>query len=181
MTTKNDFTVEEWEKVSALPGLVLAGAAWADGKMMPAMRELVAGGEVLTAAANGQPEGSVVRDIFAGAAQSKPDLGDAKPASTEDAVTLMTGKIQEAFAILSSKATPDEVAAVRATLEGTAKAVVERLGSGFWGSGSEKVSAGEQAFLDRLAQVLETGEVPAAPAEAAAAAPAAAPEAPAAE
>lgn len=180
MTTKNDFTVEEWEKVSALPGLVLAGAAWADGKMMPAMRELVAGGEVLTAAANGQPEGSVVRDIFAGAAQSKPDLGDAKPASTEDAVTLMTGKIQEAFAILSSKATPDEVAAVRTTLEGTAKAVVERLGSGFWGSGSEKVSAGEQAFLDRLAQVLETGEVPAAPAAEAPAAEAA-PEAPAAE
>ena len=169
MTTKNDFTVEEWEKVSALPGLVLAGAAWADGKMMPAMRELVAGGEVLTAAANGQPEGSVVRDIFAGAAQSKPDLGDAKPASTEDAVTLMTGKIQEAFAILSSKATDDEVAAVRSTLEATAQAVVERLGSGFWGSGSEKVSAGEQAFLDRLAQVLETGVVPEAPADAPAA------------
>ncbi len=36
----------------------------------------------------------------------------------------------------------------------------ERLGSGFWGSGGEKVSAGEQAFLDRLATVLETGEVP---------------------
>ncbi|HET7900707.1 MAG TPA: hypothetical protein VFL59_05930 [Candidatus Nanopelagicales bacterium] len=171
MTTKDDFTAEDWEKVAALPGLVLAGAAWADGKMMPAMRELVAGGEVLTAAANGQPEGSVVRDIFAGAAQSKPDLGDAKPASTEDAVTLMTGRIQEAFAILSATATPDEVAAVRTTLEGTATAVVERLGSGFWGSGSDKVSEGERAFLDRLAAVLETGEVPAAPV----------PEAPAAE
>jgi hypothetical protein len=40
---------------------------------------------------------------------------------------------------------------VRATLEETAKAVVERLGSGFWGSGSEKVSEGEKAFLERLA------------------------------
>ena len=52
------------------------------------------------------------------------------------------------------EATADEVASIRTTLEATAKAVVERLGSGFWGSGSEKVSEGEQAFLDRLAHVL---------------------------
>ena len=170
MTSKNDFTVEEWEKVSSLPGLVLAGAAWADGKMVPAMREIVAGGQVLMAAAEGQPEGSVVRDIFAAASENKPDLGDAKPESTEAAVSLMTGKIQDAFAILAAKATPDEVAAVRSTLEATAQAVVERLGSGFWGSGSEKVSAGEQSFLDRLAQVLENGVVPVDPADGAPAA-----------
>ena len=66
----------------------------------------------------------------------------------------MTGRIAEAFALLKTKATADEVASIRTTLEATAKAVVERLGSGFWGSGSEKVSEGEQAFLDRLTHVL---------------------------
>ena len=46
MTTKDDFTADEWELVSGLPGMVLAAAAWSDGKLVPAMREVIAGGEV---------------------------------------------------------------------------------------------------------------------------------------
>lgn len=153
MTTKDDFTVTEWEKVAALPGLVLAGAAWADGKMMPAMREVVAGGEVLSKAAAGEPEGSIVRDIFTGSSGAKPAL-EGKPESTEAAVELVSAQIKESWDTLAAKASPEELAKVREVLEATAKAVVERLGSGFWGSGSDKVSAGEQAFLDRLAAVL---------------------------
>ena len=163
MTTKDDFSAEEWELVSGLPGLVLAGAAWSDGKMVPAVREIVAGGEVLQKAALGAPEGSLVRELFSGAADSKETKaamsGDDKPASPEAAVELLTAKVGEAFGVLSAKATPEEVASVRATLEETAKAVVERLGSGFWGSGSDKVSEGEKAFLARLATVL--GDTPA--------------------
>jgi hypothetical protein len=162
MTTKNDFTPEEWELVSGLPGLVLAGAAWSDGKMVPAVREIVAGGEVLQKASVGAPEGSLVHDLFAGAADSKETkaaMSDDKPASPEAASELLTAKVGEAFGVLSAKATPEEVADVRATLEATAKAVVERLGSGFWGSGSDKVSEGEKAFLERLATVL--GDAPA--------------------
>ena len=151
MTTKDDFSAEEWELVSGLPGLVLAGAAWSDGKMVPAVREVVAGGEVLQKAALGAPEGSLVRELFSGAADSKETKaamsGDDKPASPEAAVELLTAKVGEAFG------------SVRATLEETAKAVVERLGSGFWGSGSDKVSEGEKAFLARLATVL--GDTPA--------------------
>jgi hypothetical protein len=154
MTTKDDFTAEEWTKVAALPGLVLTGAAWADGKMMPAVREIVAGGEVLSKAGASQPEGSLVHDMFAEAGKHKPDLGEAKPASTEQAVELISGQINDAFSLLESKASTDEVAVVRTTLEDAAKAVVERLGSGFWGSGSSKVSEGEQAFLGRLADIL---------------------------
>jgi hypothetical protein len=175
MTTKNDFTVEEWEKVAGLPGLVLAGSAWADGKMMPAMREIMAGGEVLQKAAAAAPEGSFERDVFAGAAGQKPAV-EGKPSSTTEAVDLLAGQISEGFAILAAKATPEEVEAVRSTLKETAKAVCERLGSGFWGSGSQKVSEGEQAFLDRLDQILDNpAEIPTtpAPAEAGSAAPSA--------
>jgi len=154
MASKSDFTDEEWVKIASLPGLVLGGAAWADGKMMPAMREIVAGGEVFAKAGQSAPEGSLVRDVFDAASKQKLDLGEAKPESTQAAVELITGQIGEAFALLSTKASPEEVAAVRSTLQDAAKATVERLGSGFWGSGGEKVSEGEQAFLDRLASVL---------------------------
>ena len=95
-----------------------------------------------------------MRDVFDAASKQKLDLGEAKPESTQAAVELITGQIGEAFALLSTKASPEEVAAVRSTLQDAAKATVERLGSGFWGSGGEKVSEGEQAFLDRLASVL---------------------------
>jgi hypothetical protein len=154
MATKSDFTDEEWAKIASLPGLVIGGAAWADGKMMPAVREIVAGGEVFAKAGSTAPEGSLVRDVFDGASKQKLDLGEAKPESTQAAVELISGQIGEAFALLASKASSDEVAAVRSTLQDAAKATVERLGSGFWGSGDAKVSEGEQAFLDRLAAVL---------------------------
>ena len=163
MTTKADFTAEEWELVSGLPSLVLAGAAWADGKMVPAVREIVAGGQVLQQAAASAPEGSLVRDLFAGATDSKEakeTMGEDKPSSPQDAVEKLTAKVGEAFALLEAKATPEEVASVRTTLEATAKAVVERLGSGFWGSGADKVSEGEKAYLERLATVL--GDAPSA-------------------
>ena len=162
MTTKDDFTADEWELVSGLPGMVLAAAAWSDGKLVPAMREVIAGGEVLSKAATEAPEGSLAREIFSGASTSeaKATTKEGKPASPEAASEELTAKIGDAFAALSAKATFDEVVSVRATLEATATAVVERLGSGFWGSGSDKVSAGEAAFLARLAQVL--GDAPSA-------------------
>lgn len=160
MTTKDVFTAEEWELVSGLPALVLAAAAWSDGKMVPAMREAMAGGQVLAQAAAGAPEGSLVHDLFskASADEAKSATKQSHVASPEQAVEALTAKIGEGFGLLEAKATPEEVASVRATLEATARAVVERLGSGFWGSGADKVSEGEAAFLARLAEVL--GDAP---------------------
>ena len=50
MTTKDDFTAEEWAQVSTLPVLVTAGAAFADGrKLVSTVREVVTGQKALSA------------------------------------------------------------------------------------------------------------------------------------
>lgn len=156
MTSKADFTPEEWEKVASLPGYVLGAAAWSDGKAMPAMREVVAGGKVMAQAAAGQPEGSLVRDLFSHPARPQKPEGtpSAGSSAAEAGLAMVTAEITESWALLRTKATSDELAQVRSTLEGAAKAAVERLGTGFWGSGPETVSAGEQAFLARLDSIL---------------------------
>jgi hypothetical protein len=156
MTSKADFTPQEWEKVASLPGYVLGAAAWSDGKAMPAMREVMAGGQVMMTAAAGEPDGSLVKDLFSHPARpEKPDAAAASGRSAaEMGLEMVTVEIQESWALLRARATPEELAKVRSTLEAAAKAAVERLGTGFWGSGDEKVSSGEQAFLERLDGIL---------------------------
>lgn len=156
MTSKADFTAEEWEQVASLPGYVLGAAAWSDGKAMPAMREMVAGGKVFAEAAVGHPEGSLVHDLFSHASRlQRPDTRPEGASSAAEAgLAMVEPEIQESWAILRAKATPEELVQVRVTLEAAAKAAVERLGAGFWGSGDEKVSPGEQAFLERLDTIL---------------------------
>jgi hypothetical protein len=154
MAGKDLFTDEEWALIASLPGLVIMGATVSDGKVMPSVREVAAGSEVLVAAAKTHPPDSIIGELVAGMKDSKPDLGEEKPTSGEAVLELLVGQIQTGWTTFTSKAPADDVAALRELLTGAAKAVVERLGTGFMGSGSEKVSPGEQAFVDRLAAVL---------------------------
>jgi hypothetical protein len=64
-------------------------------------------------------------------------------------------KVREALALLGTKASPDEVAAYKKMIvtvaEETANASKE---GGFLGFGGERVSAGEQAFVDQVKALL---------------------------
>ena len=66
------------------------------------------------------------------------------------------GKVREALALLGTKATPEELASYKQMIvmvaEKTAKASKE---GGFLGFGGERVSAGEQAFLDQVKSLLQ--------------------------
>ena len=154
MAGKDLFTDEEWATIAPIPGLVVMAASMADGKMMPSVREITAGGEVLVEAAKAHPDNTLIGELVAGMKDEKPDLGEAKPSSSEAVVDLLVGQIQAGWTTFTSKAPADDVTALRDLLSAAAKAVVERLGTGFMGSGAEKVSPGEQSFLDRLAGVL---------------------------
>lgn len=47
MTTREQFTDEQWAEASALPGLVVMAASLSDGKVMPSIREVSAGSKAL--------------------------------------------------------------------------------------------------------------------------------------
>jgi hypothetical protein len=154
MAGKDLFTDEEWALVAPIPTLVVMAASISDGKAMPSVREITAGGEVLVEAAKSHPADSLVGELVAGMKNQKPDLGESKPAGADAVVDLLLEQIQAGWRTLISKAPGEDVVALRELLTSAAKAVVERLGTGFMGSGEEKVSAGEQAFVDRLATIL---------------------------
>jgi len=67
---------------------------------------------------------------------------------------VLATQIETGWTTLSSKASSEDLAVVRDLLLAAARAVVERLGTGFMGSGDEKVSPSERAFLDRLTGIL---------------------------
>jgi hypothetical protein len=154
MAGKDLFTDEEWALIAPLPGLVIMGATVSDGKVMPSVREVAAGSEVLVAAAKTHPADSIVGELVAGMKDSKPDLGEEKPTSGEAVLEVLVGQIRTGWAAFVAKAPADDVAALRELLSNAAQAVVERLGTGFIGSGAEKVSPGEQAFVDQLAEII---------------------------
>jgi hypothetical protein len=154
MAGKDLFTDEEWALVAPIPALVVMAASISDGKAMPSVREITAGAEVLVEAAKDHPAGTLVGELVAGMKDQKPSLGEEKPASTEAVVDELAAQIETGWRTFVAKAPSEDVVALRDLLTTAASAVVERLGTGFMGSGEEKVSTSEKEFVDRLATIL---------------------------
>jgi len=157
MTTREQFTDDEWKQASALPGLVVMAASLSDGKMMPSIRELQAGTEVLAAGAQKYPDNLLLQQLKEGMSAAKEESSEEikqdKAGSVAEVVEKLVEEIQESVDVIKAKVTADEFFQVREVLEGAASAVVERIGSGFMGSG-EKVSESEKAFVERLRTIL---------------------------
>ena len=154
MTTPQQFSDEEWASVSALPGLVIMAACLSDGKMVPSVREMAAGAEALAAGGAAHPENGLMQALLTDEAKPSLDTDGAKPQNVAEVVESLVAEITERVAQLRARAGTEEYAEVAGVLRAVAQAVVERLGSGFMGSGEEKVSAGERAFVDRLTTIL---------------------------
>jgi hypothetical protein len=161
MTKKEQFSDEEWAKVAALPGLVVIGAGMSDGHKLPAVREIRAGGEALTAGLARYPENAILQALTEA---QKEDGGDA----THDADTSAQGSVdgfRESLAasiaagvdILRARVTVDEFEQIGEVLIECARSVVERLGTGFMGSGNDKVDPGEREFVDGLISAFQLG------------------------
>lgn len=157
MTTREQFTDEQWAEASALPALVIMAASLADGKVMPSIREMKAGGEVLVAGAARYPDNVLLQHLKEGAeaakAETKEGQEQAKPTSVDDMVGTLLGQIEESVAAARGRLATEEFGQLREVLLEAATAVVERLGGGFMGSG-EKVTESETSFVARLTQIL---------------------------
>jgi hypothetical protein len=158
MTTKADFTEEEWATLVRSP--VVAGMAitLADpGGPIEVVKETSAVLKFATGSSSEQREdlvGEVAREVRGLAGQRKNPVGDFKPRGAT-ARQEIVDEISRANEILSAKATPEEAEAFRAwVMECAQRAADAAKEGGFMGFHAERVSQGEKDMLAQVSSAL---------------------------
>jgi hypothetical protein len=153
MTSKQDFTDEEWTRIRRAPLVAGVAISLADpGGPIEVAKETMATLRSATLPPS-QEEllASVALDVQALAQHKQNPLGDFKPRSGQQVLEELRG-VNE---LVTAKATPEEVAAFRRWLLAAAQAAADAAKEGgFMGFGGEQVSAGEQQMLDQVRAAL---------------------------
>lgn len=159
MTSKADFTEEEWARLRRAPFVAGMAISLADpGGPIEAVKETTATLKAVRAAeggAHGELAGAIARDAVAEAGHRRNPLGGFKPTSGATAGVEILDELAEVNRISSEKASPEDAAAMREwLLEVAREAANAAKEGGFMGFHAERVSEGEQRMLDRLREVL---------------------------
>ena len=159
MTTKADFTEEEWARLERAP--IVAGMAitLADpGGPIEAVKESMATIKAVLEAAQsggqGQLVDAVAKDVTEKAQHRQNPLGDFRPKGALAGQEILE-ELGEVNRLVTEKATPEEAAAFREWMLTAAQRAAEAAKEGgFMGFQAERVSEGEQQMLDKLREVL---------------------------
>ena len=157
MTSRGNFTDEEWARLERSPIVAAMAISLADpGGPIEAVKESMAAIRTVTDAA--QSGDGLVHEVARSFAdkvkQRQSPVGDFKPKGSM-AGQMILDELQAVNRIVTQKATPEEAAAFREWLLSAAKGAAEAAKEGgFMGFKAERVSQGEQDMLDRLADVL---------------------------
>jgi hypothetical protein len=153
MTSRKDFTDQEWTRVRRAPLVAGFAISIADpGGPIELTRETMASLRSATLPPS-QEEllTSVALDVQAMTQRRQNPLGDYRPTSGQQVLDELRGVTQ----IVAARATPQEVEAFRGWLVATAQAAADAAKEGgFLGFGAEQVSAGEQAMLNQVRAAL---------------------------
>ena len=149
MTTKSDFTDEEWIRVRRAPFVAGMAISLADpGGPIELSKETM--GTVKSATnppTREQLLAEVALDIQSMTQQRQNPLSDFKPQAPEQ----ILDEVRAVSDIVSSKATPEEAAAFKQWLLASAQAAADAAKEGgFMGFGATQVSEGEQNMLEKL-------------------------------
>jgi len=161
MTTKADFTDEEWARLERAPIVAGMAISLADpGGPIEAVKESLAAIKTLTEAAQsgGRSElvDAVAESVAEKARERKSPLGDFKPRGALAGEQILE-ELRAVNELVTQKATPEEAAAFREWLLTAAKRAAEAAKEGgFLGFKAERVSEGEQRMLDKLGEVLSS-------------------------
>ena len=160
MTSKADFTDEEWARLKRAPFVAGMAISLADpGGPIEAVKETSATLKtVLRAAADGG-RGELVDAVAGEAAQDvrarKSPLAGFKPGRGANTGVEILDELREVNRLVSEKATPEDAAAMRDLLMEAAKEAADAAKEGgFMGFRAERVSEGEQRMLDSLREAL---------------------------
>ena len=159
MTTREDFTDEEWTRLERSPIVAGMAISLADpGGPIEAVKESMATLKTVTEAAQSGNQSELVDAVaksFAEKAQQRQSpLGDFKPRGAMAGEEILE-ELRGVNALLAEKATPEEAAGFREWLLTAAQRSADAAKEGgFMGFKAERVSEGEQKMLDKLREVL---------------------------
>ena len=159
MTSKADFTDEEWTRVKRAPFVAGMAISLADpGGPIELVKETAATLKTVREAADAGGRGELVdalaKEVVAETGQRKNPLHDFKPKGALAGQEILE-ELAEVNRIVSAKATPEEAGAYRDWLNTAAQEAANAAKEGgFMGFHAERVSEGEQRMLDKLAEVL---------------------------
>jgi len=155
MTSKQDFTDEEWIRIRRAPLVAGVAISLADpGGPIEMAKETMATLRSATLPPS-QEEllAAVALDLQAATQHKQNPLGDFKPRGGQQVLE----ELREVNELVTAKATPEEGQAFRRWLLVAAQAAADAgKEGGFMGFGGEQVSAGEQRMLDQVRAALGT-------------------------
>jgi hypothetical protein len=158
MTTKSDFTEEEWIRVRRAPFVAGMAISLADpGGPIELAKESAAS---LKSATNPptreQLLAEIALDVQAMTQQRQNPLSGFKPTNAATAGQQILDELRAVSAIVSSKATADEIPAFKRWLLTTAQAAADAAKEGgFMGFHAIQVSQGEDAMLDQVRSAID--------------------------
>jgi hypothetical protein len=153
MTSKQDFTEEEWTRIRRAPLVAGVAISLADpGGPIEMAKETMATLRSATLPPS-QEEllASVALDLQAATQHKQNPLGDFKPRGGQQVLE----ELRAVNELVTAKATPEEAEAFRRWLLVAAQAAADAgKEGGFMGFGGEQVSAGEQRMLEQVRAVV---------------------------
>jgi hypothetical protein len=158
MTTKADFTEEEWERLGRAPLVAGMAISIADpGGPIETLKETSAALRTVVEAAQTGEHGELVQALAADVAakaqnRQNPLAGfSAKGAHAREAIL---DELRVVYALLVEKTTPEEIEQYREWLKtASQRAALAAKEGGFLGIGAQLVSEREQQMLDTLAEI----------------------------
>jgi hypothetical protein len=159
MTSKADFTEEEWTRLKRAPFIAGMAISLADpGGPIELVKETAATlGTVRNAAESGgrgELIDALAQEVVAEARERRNPLQDFRPKGALAGQEILE-ELAEVNRIVSAKAAPEEATSYREWLQAAAREAADAAKEGgFLGFRAERVSEGEQRMLDKLAEVL---------------------------
>jgi hypothetical protein len=161
VTTKSDFTEEEWATLVRAPMVAGMAITFADpGGPIEVVKETTAVLKFATGSSSEQRDdlvGEVAREMRGLVEQRKNPAADFKPRGTMAGKEILD-ELSRADEIVAAKATPEEAEAFRAWIMECAQRAAEAAKEGgFLGFRAEQVSQGEKDMLAQLRSALGAG------------------------
>jgi hypothetical protein len=148
MTGKADFTEEEWKTILEAPPS--AGLVVILSDRGGSVRETFSMAKAYTEARKQHGESQLLDEIAA----AKPETDRTRAGSPEELKQHNLDNVRQAVALLSTKATDEEVEEYRKFILGLAERVAEARKEGFMGLSGERVSDAERAAIGEIETAL---------------------------